>query len=109
LFGVGKEWFLLGELPTQKQEGVAMAEKKPVHKIRLGRISAAIWRNKSDRGGQWYRVGITRSWKHDDEWRETTSYDLEDLPVVSQAAQMAHAWIWEQKCSHILEDGAEVL
>ena len=86
-----------------------MAENKPVHRIKLGRISAAIWRNKSDRGGEWYRVGITRYWKQDDQWRETTSYDLEDLPVVSQVAMMAHAWIWEQQASRVREEGPEVV
>ena len=85
-----------------------MAEKKPVHRIRLGRISAAIWRNKSERGAEWYRVGITRSWKQDEEWRETASYDVEDLPVVAQAAMMAHAWIWEQQASRSQEKAAEV-
>ena len=85
-----------------------MAEKKPVHKIRLGRITATIWRNESDKGGVWYRVNITRSWKDGDEWRETTGYDLEDLPVVSQAAMMAYSWIWEKQVSQNQVKGPEV-
>lgn len=76
-----------------------MAKNEPVHRIRLGRISAAIWKNTSSNGMDWYRVNITRSWKDGDEWKEAASFDAGELPLVSTAAMMAHTWIWEQRAA----------
>ena len=80
-----------------------MAKNEPVCKFRLSRISVAVWENVSGDGATWYRVSITRCWKDGDEWRETTSFDSEDLPIVAEAAMLAHSWIWEQQVSRCRE------
>lgn len=74
-----------------------MAENKPIKKVGLGRIEAAIWLNESDDGKRWFRVTIARSYQNGDEWSRTRSFSLDDLPVAAQALQMAYSWIWERE------------
>ena len=75
-----------------------MAQKKqePVHKITLGRIVAAIWANKTKDGRVWFNVTVTRSYKDGDQWKDTSTYSRDDLPIVAKVADMAYAWIWGQ-------------
>ena len=70
-----------------------MAQKnKPVHEIRLGKIKVAIWSNRSPNNETWYSVTVARSYKDADEWKDTTSFRRDDLPIVSKAIDMAYAW-----------------
>jgi len=72
------------------------AEKqKPVHEIRLGRIKAAIWENETDNGTR-HNVTISRLYKDGDQWKQTTSFGREDLPLVAKVADLAHTWTYEQ-------------
>lgn len=75
-----------------------MAQKKePVHKVQLEHITAAIWANSTKEGRVWFNVTISRSYKDGDQWKDTTTFRRDDLPIVAKAADMAYAWIWEQK------------
>ena len=74
-----------------------MAEsQRPVHEIKLGRIRASIWANRSDRQGVWHSVTVSRLYRDGDAWKETTSFGRDDLPLVSKAAELAYGWIWSQ-------------
>ena len=70
------------------------AKQKPVHEIRLGRIKAAIWANETDNGTR-HNVTITRLYKDGDEWKTSSSFGREELPLVSKVADMAHSWIYQ--------------
>ena len=72
---------------------------RPVHEIKLGRVRASIWTNESDRQDVWYSVSISRLYRDGDDWKTTTSFSRDDLPLVSKAAEMAYAWIWDGKGS----------
>ena len=85
-----------------------MVKNEPAHKFRIGRISVVIWRNRSEQGSEWYRTEITRKWKKGEEWQDSTSYNLEDLLVVSHAAMLAGEWIWQQKVAKSQEAVVEV-
>jgi len=67
---------------------------KPVHEIRLGRIKAAIWANETDNGTR-HNVTITRLYKDGDEWKTSTSFGREELPLVAKVADMAHSFIYQ--------------
>ncbi|WP_437191143.1 hypothetical protein [Planctomicrobium sp. SH527] len=107
----GQWWTLKNYNRTTRQYEAArsttnrsvMAQKsktnKPVHQIQLGRIRAAIWANTAKKGGVWFNVVLTRRFKEGDEWQDTTTFGCDDLPLVSKAADMAYAWIWEQTAS----------
>jgi hypothetical protein len=73
-----------------------MAEKKPpVHKLALGRIEAAIWENADQNNGVRYAVTISRRYMDGDEPKSTSSFRLEDLPVIECLSRMAFDWIWK--------------
>ena len=80
---------------TQQPPRSNDAKQKPVHEIRLGRIKAAIWANETDNGTR-HNVTITRLYKDGDEWKTSTSFGREELPLVAKIADMAHTWIYQQ-------------
>jgi len=71
-------------------------ENEPVHRIPVGNIRAAIWRNQNGKEGVWFNVTITRSYRDGETWKDSTSFSRDDLPVVSKVADMAYAWILER-------------
>lgn len=72
-----------------------MSTQKPAHEIRLGRIKATIWANDTENGKR-YNVTLTRLYREGDEWKQTTSFGRDDLPLVTKVADMVHLWIYEQ-------------
>ena len=74
-------------------------KKRPVHKLALGRIEAAIWENASQNNGVRYAVTFSRGYMEGDEFRNTSSFRLEDLPVVERLSSMAMNWIWKIRAS----------
>jgi hypothetical protein len=67
----------------------------PVHEIRLGRIRAAIWENDTQNGTR-HNVTVTRLYKDGDEWRDSSSFGRDDLPLVGKVLDRCHSWIFEQ-------------
>lgn len=65
---------------------------QPAHKIRIGNVTATIWRNLGERGG-WYSVKLARSYKVDDGWRNTDNLGLDELLTAAKALNDAHTWI----------------
>ena len=71
--------------------------KKPVHEIRLGRVRAAIWENDTQ-NGPLHNVTFARLYKdEDDQWKDSTSFGRDDLPLLAKVADMVHTWIFQQK------------
>ncbi len=67
---------------------------RPVHEIRLGRIKAAIWENPTESGTR-HNVTISRLYKDDrQQWRDSTSFGRDDLPLVAKVSDLAHTWIY---------------
>jgi hypothetical protein len=84
-------------MPADRQrERRVMASKKPAHEVRLGRIRAAIWLNQSEDEDVWFNVTLTRLYREGNQWKDSTSFRKDDLPVASKALDMAYAWIWGQ-------------
>jgi len=81
--------------PESEMEDTNMS-KKPVHEIRLGRIKAAIWKNETQNGSL-HNVTFTRLYKDEDQWKDSTSFGRDDLPLVAKVADMCHTWIFQQK------------
>ena len=72
-----------------------MAQEKPVHEVRLGKVKAAIWKNDTESG---VRFGVTfsRIYKTDSGWESSTSFGRDELPLLAKVADMAHTWIYQQ-------------
>jgi len=73
-----------------------MGKNKPAHEIKLGCIRATIWDNGVRDGESSYTAQVTRSYKADNGWKETTSLRREDLPVAVKAMDMAYGWMWRR-------------
>lgn len=72
-----------------------MAQSKPVHEIRLGKVKAAIWLNETEVGPR-YGVTLARIYKTDDGWESSSTFGRDELLVVAKVADMAHTWIFQQ-------------
>jgi len=69
-----------------------MDSSKPVAKLRLGRISAAIWKNDTDKGSL-FNVSFQRSYKEGDEFKNSHSFGRDDLLILAKLADQAHTKI----------------
>lgn len=68
---------------------------RPVHEVRLGRIKAAIWENETQNGTR-HNVTVSRLYKDGEEWKDSTSFGRDDLPLVAKVVDQAHSWIFTQ-------------
>ena len=71
-----------------------MATNRPVYEVRLGRIKAGVWANQTERGVR-HNVTLARIYKDGDDWKESTSFGRDDLPLIQKVADLAHTWIYE--------------
>lgn len=76
-----------------------MADKKPpIHEVRLGRIKGLVWENET-RNGKRFSVTVARLYKDGETWRETQSFDRDDLPLVGKVLDRLHTYTYEQSPS----------
>jgi len=62
-------------------------------------VKAAIWENETQNGTR-HNVTVSRLYKDDDnQWRDTSSFGRDDLPLVSKVVDQAHSWIFQQNNS----------
>ena len=71
-----------------------MNEKKnnnePVDRVRIGRIEAAIWKNRGENGA-WHSVTLSRSYKDSTgEFQSTDSLSGTDLLLAAEAMRLAY-------------------
>lgn len=79
-------------------------KSRPVHEVRLGRIRAAVWENETQNGTR-HNVTLSRLYKDGEEWKDSTSFGRDDLPLVGKVVDMAHSWIFEQGGHAVGENG----
>jgi len=80
----------------QPKEGIMPKEKvRPIHEIRFGRIKAAIWENETQ-NGMMFNVTISRLYKDGNQWKDSSSFGRDDLPLVAKVVDMVHTWIFTQ-------------
>ena len=72
-------------------------KQKPAHEIRLGRIKATIWANQTADDRTFHNVVLCRIYKEGEEWKETSSFGRDDLPLVVKVLDRAHSWLFEQR------------
>lgn len=85
-------------MSTSTRSRTREAKVRPVHEVRLGRIRAAIWENNTETGIR-HNVTITRLYKEGNDWKDSTSFGRDDLPLLAKVADLAHTWIF----SHMSE------
>jgi len=70
--------------------------QKPEKKFNCGSISTSIWaKTKTVEGDthKFYSVTINKAYKEDEDWKHTSSFNVEDLPKVSLVANEAYKYI----------------
>jgi hypothetical protein len=75
--------------------------KKPVSKVTLYPISAAIWRNESVKGGEpLYNVTFERSYKDNEgNWKTSDTFNAGDLLLLAKVADRAHSEIYKLRAN----------
>ena len=81
-----------------------MANNKPIHEIRFGKIRAAIWANRNGKNQTWYSVTICRDYFDGQSWQDSQSFARDDLPLLAKLSDMAYAWIWNQQADSTREN-----
>ncbi len=68
--------------------------KKPASKVTLYPVSAAIWRNETQKGEAFYSATFERSYKDKDgKYQSSDSFNGSDLLLLAKVADMAHTEI----------------
>lgn len=67
-------------------------KNRPAHEVRYGGIKAVIWRNTTSNGVM-HNVTFARLYKDGEEWKETSGFNTEDLPIIAKLAYDVHTWI----------------
>jgi len=80
-------------------------KSRPVHEVRLGRVKAAIWENETQNGTR-HNVTVTRLYKDEDQWKDSSSFGRDDLPLVAKVVDQAHSWIFAQGSNSNYEQSA---
>jgi len=78
---------------SKQSEKSDHASKGPVHEVRVGRVRAAIWENETPNGKR-HNVTLSRLYKDGDQWKDSTSFGRDDLPLVAKVTDLAHSWIF---------------
>lgn len=92
--------FLHNERNTEQTEEKMDNSSKPVHKIRYGNVSCAVWLNGSP-AGYFYNTTFSRVYKDGEQWGESASFEDRDLPNLMKASADAHTWIHQQKANAV--------
>jgi hypothetical protein len=72
---------------------MATSTKKPTYTLRCGNIKATIWQNVGEKG-PFFATTFSRPFKdHAGQWRNGTSFGLNDLEALMNAALEAKEWI----------------
>ena len=67
---------------------------KPVDEVRLGRMTATIWRNRTTDEGIFYSTQITRLFRRGTTWDRSPSFGRDDLLTVAKVADMANTRVF---------------
>jgi len=62
---------------------------KPVKKFQLRGVSASVFENRSEQGVSFHKVTLTRTYKDGDQFKSTSTYGRDDLPIVETLARQA--------------------
>lgn len=90
---------------TTATQQAAEPKAQAVHHVRLGRISATVWKADTDAGPR-FSVSLQRSYRLPEEqrsgngdngWRNTSFFGRDECLIVAEAARQAADWIFQQQ------------
>lgn len=74
-----------------------MSNNQPFDTIRVGRIKATVWENENQQGGIFHSVTLARNFRDENnQWQETNTFSVDDMPRVRMASDKAFDSIYER-------------
>jgi len=87
---------------SQPKAPEATGNQKPVKVIRLRGVSASIFANQAKSDGRditFHKVSLQRSYKDGDEWKQTSSFGRDDLPIVNLVLKRAWEFVLDTEAT----------
>ena len=89
-----------------------MATAKPVHKIRAGQVSCALWENELNLSGgrkvRALKATLERRYKDSDgTWKSSGSFGRNEIPLAAYCLQKAFEYIIDDSTAHSDESSIE--
>ena len=82
----------------QKQQHGGASKSPPCHKVRLGAITAAIWKREFEQGRPGYSATFSRLYRDNaGNWADSTSFGRDELLTLAKVADLVHTWICDQQ------------
>ena len=72
---------------------------KPVAKFQYRGVVASVFENEAENGSLFYKVTIARTYLDGDQFKTTSSFSRDDLPLVAQLANEAWVSLLEYEAS----------
>jgi hypothetical protein len=86
---------------------MAQTSTKPVKVFRVRGVSASVFENQSKNAGRpvtFHKVSLQRTYKDGDEFKTTTSFGRDDLPVCMHVMQQAWAYVLDAESKRGSDD-----
>lgn len=101
------------QLTLNNYTEVTKMNQKPEHKVKVGAVTASIWKREVKKNGNTFtvrQVSLDRTYKDkNDEWQSTNSYDTNDIPKAILALSRAYQGILDAAKSDANGDGDVVV
>lgn len=89
-------------MANAKETSSARDANSPVQVYRLRGLSASIFENQAKTAGRtvtFYKVALQRTYKDGDEWKTTTSFGRDDLPIARLLLDRAWQYVLDAEAS----------
>jgi hypothetical protein len=94
--------------PLNMESSTTKSAAKPVETFRLKGISASIFENQSEDGKTtFHKVSLQRSYRQDDQWKQTQSLSRDDLPIAQLMLQKAWEFILQAEAKKNADEPKE--
>jgi hypothetical protein len=99
-FSLERRWPMAADTQGkgQKQQHGGASKTPPCHKVRLGAITAAVWKRELDNGRPVYNTTFSKLYRDSGgNWADTGSFGRDDLLLLAKVADLVHTWICDQQ------------
>ncbi len=72
---------------------------KPAKVFRRRGVSASVFENQSEQNGPFHKVQIVRTYKDGDEFKTTSAFNRDELPIVALLTQQAWEYVLAEEAS----------
>jgi len=83
---------LAATVPTPSNPTADRGGNAPAFVARHRALKAAVWRNVAEHG-PFFTVTISRSYKVEDDWKESSSFGFDDVLIVAELLRSSHSFI----------------